>query len=75
LKKVYAVPARDIFRTLSEFLEMETIHHPEQDVVIKALEIFGEDRLDFVDCILIALNHLRGERIASFDKALVRQHK
>ena len=39
-------------------------------VIDKALELFGENNLDFVDCILLAYNQVENMSVQTFDKQL-----
>ena len=38
--------------------------------ILEALSLFEKTSLDFVDCILIGRNRVKGEKIFSFDKKL-----
>jgi predicted nucleic-acid-binding protein len=72
LQKVYTVPRPTISDILSRFLKIETAQSPDQDIIYFALELYGERALDFVDCILIGMNKVRGLKVASFDKKLLK---
>lgn len=43
-----------------------------KQTIVYALEQYGETTLDFIDCVLIGYNHVLGQRICTFDKALNR---
>ena len=40
------------------------------ETIIKAIQIFSESNLDFVDCILIAYHEVEGIAVFTFDKKL-----
>ena len=44
-------------------------------VMIRAVKIFAETRLDFVDCILAAHHGVNGAEVFTFDKKLANQLK
>ena len=54
---------------MRSLLEYADTYNP--DVMRYALPMFAETSLDFVDCELIAYNHVRNAEIATFDKALM----
>ena len=68
LLKVYHVERQEISKVLIMFLNSIEINR--KDIIIKALEIFSDTTLDFVDCILIAYNKIDAVEIFSFDKKL-----
>lgn len=43
----------------------------EEDVTLKALQLFGSNKLDFVDNILLAYHQLKGFTIYTYDKKLM----
>lgn len=43
----------------------------EEDVTLKALQLFGSNKLDFVDNILLAYHQLKGLTIYTYDKKLM----
>ena len=43
-----------------------------KQTIVYAFEQYGETTLDFIDCVLIGYNHVLGQRIYTFDKALNR---
>lgn len=68
LMKVYKVARKEIASQIDMLLEYADTYNP--DVMRYALKMFAETSLDFVDCELIAYNHVRNAKIATFDKAL-----
>ena len=68
LQGVYKVPREVAAKSLLALLTEVHVEH--KNVCIEALTIYADKRLDFVDCILIARNHILGENIITFDKKL-----
>lgn len=68
LKGVYSIERKQIASCLLEFLSEVRIS--EEQVVRLGLEIYAEQNLDFVDCILFAYNRVKGYKIRTFDKKL-----
>ena len=71
LRDTYRVPRSQIGFTLVELLE--DVYVVDEDVVRYAARLFGSSMLDFVDCLLIAHNTVRGAQVVSFDKPLVKR--
>ncbi len=70
LRDTYRVPRSQIGFTLVELLD--DVFVVDEDVVRYAARLFGSSMLDFVDCLLVAHNAVRGEQVMSFDKPLVK---
>ncbi len=70
LKGVYSIERGQIASCLLEFLSEVNIL--EEQVVRLGLEIYAEQNLDFVDCILYAYNRVKGYEVKTFDKKLLR---
>jgi len=69
LLKVYKVPKKEISQTLISLLNLNTIYSDDKNILIEALEIFGNKRsLDFIDCILCAKSNQY--KVKTFDKKL-----
>ena len=68
LKKVYEVKKEDIVNTLLDILNEVEVEH--RETIIKAVQIFSESNLDFVDCILIAYHEVEEIEVFTFDKKL-----
>ena len=68
LESVYDMSRNDI----SEFLvaALKVIKIEDKDAFIKAVDIYKDTKLDFVDCIIIGRNHVLREEVFSFDKKL-----
>ena len=67
---VYSVPRKKIFDVLTELLDI--IYAEDFPTVVEALRLFGREKLDFADCLLLARNRIEGHEIITFDKKLVR---
>lgn len=70
LQKVYAVEREQISQVLLSFISLEQMHSSEPTVIARALDLYGDSALDFVDCILIAVNKTEGMKIATFDREM-----
>lgn len=55
---------------IAAFLNYHNIVTEKYDVVLKALQYFGDTSLDFADCLLCAYHTVSGYEICSFDKKL-----
>ena len=70
LEKVYNVPRKDITNSLTILLDYSNISTSDSIVLKKALNIYSDKNIDFVDSILIAYNHISGIKIHSFDRKI-----
>ncbi|MDD3050065.1 MAG: PIN domain-containing protein [Candidatus Cloacimonetes bacterium] len=70
LTGVYQVPRHVVSKTLIEFSIIGNISFSDKIIAEKALEIFGTQSLDFIDCVLIAHNLSYGSSIFTFDKKI-----
>ena len=61
----YGVPRPRVSEALAALLE--DVHCTRVDVVRRALELYAQRSLDFVDCVLIAEHEISGRDIVSFD--------
>ena len=68
LTKVYNSERADVCKALSDLLEDVEIEN--KGCIMEALSLYEETSLDFVDCILIGRNKVKGEKVFSFDKKL-----
>jgi predicted nucleic-acid-binding protein len=68
LLKVYNTSKSDIKNTLVKFLSFENIILNSKSTIIKALELFDEKNIDFVDAILCAKS--KKYEVKTFDKNL-----
>jgi predicted nucleic-acid-binding protein len=70
LNKVYSMPKNRIATYLKIFLEQPNISIFEADILFFALETYGNNVLDFVDCLLYGFAKLKKHNIFTFDKKL-----
>ena len=73
LRAVYDVDRKEIAEQLFKMLKLIEVEHPA--VMNRALEIFNDTRLDFVDCILAAHHGVNKLEVFTFDKKLNNQLK
>ena len=71
LLKVYSVEKKKICSVLKNLFQNRNFHFYSKDVILKALDIFSSNALDYVDCILSAYSLIEKRDIISFDKKLV----
>lgn len=70
LQKVYEQERSRIADLITRFAGLNNVSVSEYDVLIKGLEIFAENKLDFVDCLLCAYNLHYGYEVCTFDVKL-----
>ena len=71
LRDVYGVPRSQIAVALIALLDDITVR--DEDIVRYACRLFGSSMFDFLDCLIIGHNILRGEPVISFEKPLMRR--
>ena len=69
---VYEVDRDAISTKLNDLLKFTNVDTPDTDVLSYALRIFADKNVDFVDALLCAYHHIRGDQVYSFDKKLNR---
>lgn len=75
LTKVYDVSRVDVSDAIQRFLRAKNIVCSNSEIAIKSLQLFVENRLDFVDNVLLAYHQLRGITIYSYDRKLMNAMK
>lgn len=70
MQKVYKATRADIRNMIFEFISISNVDVSEYSVLYKGLELFGENNLDFVDCLLCAYNMIYGYEVCTFDVKL-----
>jgi len=75
LMKYYKVPKHEVVENLTMLLQYKGIANPDRKALISALRIFADQRLDIVDCVLLARAKQGNWRLLSFDKALNKLHE
>ena len=68
LEKFYKVPKKEISHALSELISMRGIGVSNRSVLLRALRIYADKNVDFVDALLGALALEKGAEVISFDK-------
>jgi predicted nucleic-acid-binding protein len=67
---VYSVPKVEVSDMLIQLISFENIKTLDGFITLKSLEIFKENKLDFVDCLLCA--YAENDTIKTFDKKLLK---
>lgn len=70
LKGVYSMDREKIVETVKDYLELVSCQ--KRDVLITALDAYGQCNLDFIDCILYGYHSAEGVEVATFDKKLLK---
>lgn len=65
--KVYGIARKDLTEVLIPFLQSPSLDVVDRDILIRALELFRDHPIDFVDACLAAEGQLSLVGIASFD--------
>ena len=68
LRTFYNVERKDIARQL--FTAVNLVEVERREVIFRAIKIFAETKLDFVDCILAAYHDVENAEVFTFDKDL-----
>lgn len=68
LRGVYKASKEKIFLDLSELINFENIYTSNKAIIQKALKIYKDKNLDFVDCLLCSYSEI--DEILTFDKKL-----
>lgn len=71
LRTFYEVDRQNISAQL--LIVLNWVEMERKPVMIRAVEIFAETNLDFVDCILVAYHELENANVFTFDKKLKNQ--
>jgi predicted nucleic-acid-binding protein len=70
LAGVYKVGREEISAGLLDFFENTASELPHREAALKGLELFAENNLDFVDCVLAGYKLAEGAEVETFDKNL-----
>jgi len=70
LEKYYKFKRKIIFEKIYSLMNADNVFNFDKQFVLKALEIYNDSRLDFVDCLLCAYSEI--DEIATFDKKLLK---
>jgi predicted nucleic-acid-binding protein len=73
LESFYETPRAQVATTMRALLAMPTVTVADQPVLLRALEVYEQDRLHFAEAQLVAVAEASGVgRVLSFDKGLKR---
>lgn len=73
LESFYELPRPQIATTIRSLLAFDSIHVVDRDVLLRAVEVYEVDRLDFAEAYLVACAENTGlGRVASFDRSIDR---
>ncbi|HEY4098346.1 MAG TPA: type II toxin-antitoxin system VapC family toxin [Baekduia sp.] len=73
LESFYEAPRPQVATTMRALLAMPTVTVADQPVLLRALEVYEQDRLHFAEAQLVAVAEASGVgRVLSFDKGLKR---
>lgn len=70
LEKVYKVERPLIFDSLRNLIRYDNISTPNNSIVLEALKVYSEVKIDFVDSLLYAYSKIGGHTVFTFDKKL-----
>lgn len=68
LMKVYGLPKQRIVEALQLMFTKKLLKHTQQPLIDKGLQIYFDNNMDFVDCLLIAYHEVFEFGVISFDK-------
>jgi predicted nucleic-acid-binding protein len=73
LESFYETPRQQVAGTVRSLLALASIVVVDRDVLLRAVEVYEVDRLDFAEAYLVACAESTGVgRVASFDRAIDR---
>lgn len=70
LTGVYKVPRNKTASILTGFGKLPNVNFEDKEIAFESLDKFSKDKIDFIDCILISYNQIKGYPVVSFDKKL-----
>jgi len=70
LEKVYKVDRTEISMELTDIINDLAMTVPSKDAVLTGLNIYGTDKHDLVDCILVGYYEIENAKIHTFDDKL-----
>ncbi|MDT8392183.1 MAG: PIN domain-containing protein [Lentisphaeria bacterium] len=71
LSKLYKVPRELVCSELKTFIQADSVFIPEQNAAEKALELYRDEKIDFVDAILCSYAQVQGDTVLTFDKKML----
>lgn len=70
LSKVYNISREETAVKVTKVFNLKSIRLSENDVIKHAIKFYGENSLDFADCLLIGYHMVYGYEVCTFDKKL-----
>jgi predicted nucleic-acid-binding protein len=70
LEKVHKVDRPLIYDSLSNLLAYSNISAYDRNILVEALKVYSEIKIDFVDSLLFAYSTIGGHTVYTFDKKL-----
>ncbi|GAC42585.1 PIN domain-containing protein [Paenibacillus popilliae] len=70
LEKVYRIERVHIYDTLQNLLSYGNITMHDKSILVQALKVYSEIKIDFVDSLLFAYSKISGHTVFTFDKKL-----
>ena len=70
LEDVYELPRNKIKDSIVVLLSLPNVETETESVLLLALEIYADKKIDFVDCLLYGFKALYGYDVFTFDKKL-----
>ncbi|GAB6075249.1 PIN domain-containing protein [Desulfurobacterium crinifex] len=75
LQKVYKVPRDEIASVLEFFIQLRNCKIQDGEIIKRAISIYKETNLSFVDALLCAFKAEKGYSLETFDEALLKKCK
>lgn len=75
LAKIYNMPRAEIAQELLYLFGDEIIKHQDKAFIIKAIQVYKQNNLDFVDCAMISYFQVFDYQVSSFDKKVMNHIK
>ncbi len=72
LQGVYQIPRPVICQSIKSLASLEKLEITHSEIVIKAVELYAELNIDFIDCVLIAYHKCQNIGINTFDKKILK---
>jgi predicted nucleic acid-binding protein len=67
-RRIYRRDPSEIAQVLRSIVQLPHVHVENPPVMLRALDLYATDNIDFADAILCAKKEIEGYEIASFDK-------
>jgi predicted nucleic-acid-binding protein len=70
LNKIYGKSRLEVAEKITALVKLNNVLIQHPVVMATALKLYVEKNLDFVDCMLVAFNHVNGYAVFTFDKKM-----